>query len=163
LTELDPIITVDGTTAVIRDRIVVTSLSFVATSDQKRPVLAAGHRIREEKRLPWIVLHHHPPAFHLGIGPEEVTAGRLLKQFSPDFWASGRLYGQQPFSERRGWVQRVDNSIVLNTPQQYIGQELLEGPFPNHAVLDLTARQLTWHCAFQETVDQESFALNGPV
>jgi hypothetical protein len=49
---------------------------------------------------------------------------------------------------------------VLNTPQQYVGQELLEGPFPNHAVLDLTARQLTWHCAFRDKVDQESFDLN---
>jgi Calcineurin-like phosphoesterase len=163
LSELDSIITVDGNTTVIRDRIVITSLGFVATSDQKRPILAAGHRIRQEKGLPWIVLHHHPPAFHLGIGPEELTAGRLLKQFSPDFWVSGRLYGQQPFMQRRGWVQRVDNSIVLNTPQQYVGQELLEGPFPNHAVLDLTARQLTWHSAFREKVDQESFALNGPV
>ena len=54
----------------------------------------------------------------------------------------------------------MDNSIVLNTPQLYIGQELLDGPFPNHIVLDLTARQLTWHCAFQEQTEQESFDLN---
>lgn len=160
LAELDSIVTVDGTTAVIRDRMVVTSLSFIATFDQKRPILADADRTREEKGLPWIVLHHHPPAFHLGIGPEELTAGRLLKQFSPDFWASGRLYGQQPFQKRRGWFQRMDNSIVLNTPQQYVGQEVLEGPFPNHIILDLTAQQLTWHCAFQEQFDQESFDLN---
>jgi hypothetical protein len=157
LTELDSIVTVDGATAVIRDRILLTSLSFIATSDQKRPILAAANRTREEKRLPWIVLHHHPPAFHQGIGPEELTAGRLLKQFSPDFWVSGRLYGQQPFLKRRGWVQRMDNSIVLNTPQLNGGPELLEGSFPNHIVLDLKARQLTWHCASQ--VDQESFDL----
>jgi Calcineurin-like phosphoesterase len=163
LAELDSIVTVDGNTAVIRDRIVITSLSFIATFDQKRPILAAADRMREEKGFPWIVLHHHPPAFHQGIGPEELTAGRLLKQFSPDFWASGRLYGQQPFLKRRGWLQRMDNSIVLNSPQQYVGQELLDGPFPNHIVLDLTARQLTWHCAFQEQADQESFDLNEPV
>jgi hypothetical protein len=160
LNELSSIISVDGNTTVIRDQMVITSLGFIATSDQKRPILDAADRIRKEKGLPWIVLHHHPPAFHQGIGPEEVTAGRLLKQFSPDFWASGRLYGQQPFLKRRGWVQRMDNSIVLNMPQQYVGQELLEGPFPNHAVLDLTARQLTWHCAFRDKVDQESFDLN---
>jgi predicted phosphodiesterase len=159
LDELDSIITVDGNTAVIRDQIIVTSLSFIATAAQKRPVLASGAQLREEKGLPWLVLHHHPPAFHQGIGPEELTAGRLLKQFLPDFWASGRLYGQQPFLKRRGWFQRIDNSIVLNTPQLYVGQELLEGPFPNHVVLDLTARQLTWHCAFQEKIDQETFQL----
>jgi hypothetical protein len=45
----------------------------------------------------------------------------------------------------------------LNAPQMYVGQELLEGPFPNHIVLDLTTRQLTWHCAFQEKADQENF------
>lgn len=157
LTELDSIVTVDGKTTVIRDRMVITSLSFIATADQKRPVLAAGDQLQEERGLPWIVLHHHLPAFHQGIGPEELTAGRLLNQFSPDFWASGRLYGQQPFLKRRGWFQRTDNSIVLNTPQLYVGQELLEGPFPNHVVLDLTARQLTWHCAFQETADHETF------
>jgi calcineurin-like phosphoesterase family protein len=160
LSELNSIVTVDGNTTVIRDRIVITSLSFIATWDQKRPILVAADRTREEKGLPWIVLHHHPPAFHQGIGPEELTAGRLLKQFSPDFWASGRLYGQHPFLKRRGWIQRMDNSIVLNTPQQYVGQELLEGPYPNHIVLDLATRQLTWHCPFQEEIDQESFDLN---
>ncbi|HXM04512.1 MAG TPA: metallophosphoesterase [Chthoniobacterales bacterium] len=159
LNELDSIITVDGNTTVIRDQIVITSLSFVATATQKRPVLAAGAQLRAEKGLPWLVLHHHPPAFHPGIGPEELTAGRLLKEFSPDFWAAGRLYGHQPFLKKRGWLQRMDNSIVLNTPQLYVGQELLEGPFPNHIVLDLTARKLTWHCAFQEKVDQETFQL----
>jgi hypothetical protein len=53
----------------------------------------------------------------------------------------------------------MDNSIVMNAPQMYVGQELLEGPFPNHIVLDLTARQLTWHCAFQEKVDLETLIL----
>ena len=160
LAGLDSIITVDGNTAVVRDRLVITSVGFIATSDQKRPILAAADRTREEKGVPWIVLHHHPPAFHLGIGPEELTAGRLLKQFSPDFWASGRLYGQQPFLKRRGWFQRMDSSIVLNTPQLCVGQELSEAPFPNHIVLDLTARKLSWYCASQQKVDQESFDLN---
>jgi hypothetical protein len=160
LNDLGSIITVDGNTAVIRDQIIITSLSFVATAAQKRPVLAVGAQLREEKGLPWLVLHHHPPAFHQGIGPEELTAGHLLKQFSPDFWASGRLYGQQPFLKRRGWLQRMDDSIVLNTPQLYVGQELLEGSFPNHIVLDLTAQQLTWHCAFQDKIDQETFQLH---
>jgi Calcineurin-like phosphoesterase len=160
LSELDSIITVDGSNTVVADQVIITSLSFIATAAQKLPILAGGDRLREEKGLPWIVLHHHPPAFHQGIGPEEVTAGRLLKQFSPDFWASGRLYGHHPFLKRRAWVQRMGNSIVLNTPQQYVGQELLEGLFPNHIVLDLTARQLTWHCAFQDKVDQESFDMS---
>jgi hypothetical protein len=163
LSELDSIITVDGHNTVVDDQITITSLSFIATAAQKRPILADGDRLREEKGLPWIVLHHHPPAFHQGIGPEELTAGRLLKQFSPNFWVSGRIYGQHPFLKRRAWLQRVDNSIVLNTPQLYVGQELLDGPFPNHIVLDLSTRQLTWHCAFQEKVDQESFDLNSSV
>jgi hypothetical protein len=34
---------------------------------------------------------------------------------------------------------------------------LLDAPFPNHVVLDLAARQLTWHCASQGEVDREPF------
>jgi hypothetical protein len=155
--ELESFIIVDGNTTVIQDQLVITSLGFIATAAHKRPILVNGHRLRNERKLPWLILHHHPPSFHEGIGPEELTAGRLIKEFAPDFWASSRLYGQEPFLKKRGWFQRNGNSIVLNTPQLYVGQELLEGPFPNHIVLDLTARQLTWHCAFQEKVDREIF------
>ncbi len=157
LADLESVVTVDGGTRVISDQVVITSLGFVATAAKKRPTLANGHRLRSEKVLPWIVLHHHPPSFHQGIGPEELTAGSLIKEFAPDFWASGRLYGQELFVKRRGWVQRIGSSIVLNTPQSYVGQQLLDGSFPNHIVLDLAARQLTWYCAYQEKVDQEAF------
>jgi hypothetical protein len=159
LSDLGSVTTVDGHTKVISDQIVITSLGFIATAAKKRPLLASGHRLRTEKNLPWLVLHHHPPSFHQGIGPEELTAGSLIKEFAPDFWASGRLYGQEPFLKRRGWVQRIGSSIVLNTPQSYVGQQVLDGPFPNHIVLDLAARQLTWYCAYQEKVDQEAFDL----
>jgi hypothetical protein len=159
LAELDTILTVDGNTAVIRDQVIVTSLSFIATAGQKRPVLAAGQRLRDEKRLPWIALHHHPPSLHEGIGQEELIAGGLLKEFSPTFWVSGRICGQEPFLKKRGWIQRMGNSIVLNTPQLAAGQNLFEASFPNHIVLDLTRRQLTWHCSFQEKVNQETFDL----
>jgi hypothetical protein len=159
LAELDTILTVDGNTAVIRDQVIVTSLSFIATAAQKRPVLAAGQRLRDEKRLPWIVLHHHPPSLHEGIGQEELIAGGLLKEFSPTFWVSGRIYGQEPFLKKRGWIRRMGNSVVLNTPQLAAGQNLFETPFPNHIVLDLARQQLTWYCSFQEKVDQEMFEL----
>lgn len=159
LAQLDAVMTVDGGTAVIRDQVVVTSLSFIATAAQKRSILAAGQRLRDEKGLPWIVLHHHPPSRHEGIGQEELIAGRLLSEFSPTFWVSGRIYGQEPFLKKRGWIQRMGDSIVLNTPQLAAGQNLFEAPFPNHVILDLTARQLTWHCSFQEKIDQETFTL----
>jgi hypothetical protein len=157
LAELDLVLTIDGKTAVVRNQIILTSLSFIATGAQKRPILAAGRRLRDERALPWIVLHHHPPSFHEGIGQEELTAGRLIKEFSPNFWASGRIWGQEPFLTKRGWVQRMGDSVVLNTPQLSAGQQLLDAPFPNHVVLDLAARQLTWHCASQGEVDREAF------
>lgn len=159
LAQLEAVMTVDGESAVIRDQVVVTSLSFIATAAQKRPSLAAGQRLRDEKGLPWIVLHHHPPSWREGIGHEELIAGRLLSEFSPTFWVSGRIYGQEPFLKKRGWIQRMGNSLVLNTPQLAAGQNLFEAPFPNHVILDLSARQLTWHCSFQEKIDQETFTL----
>ena len=163
LTQLDAIVTFDGNTTVIRDRIIITVLSFIATAAQKKPVLTNSRRLRDEKGLPWMVLHHHPPALHEGIGQEELIAGRLLKEFSPDFWVSGRIYGQEPFLAKRGWIRRMGNSILINTPQLATGQNLFEAPFPNHVILDLVERQLTWHCAFQESVDQENFDLSEQV
>ena len=159
LVALDTALIVDGNTVVIRGQVIATSLSFVATVAQKRPILAAGQRLRDEKGLPWMVLHHHPPSLHEGIGQEELIAGRLLSEFSPTFWVSGRIYGQEPFLKKRGWIQRMGNSIVLNIPQLAAGQNQFEAPFPNHVVLDLAARQLTWHCSFQEEIDQETFDL----
>lgn len=159
LAKLASIITVDGKTAVIRDKVIITSLSYIGTASQKQPVLEAAYQLREQKRLPWIVLHHHPPSFHEGIGQEELIAGRLLKEFSPTFWVSGRIWGQEPFLKKRGWIQRIGNSIVLNTPQLCGGQNLLGAPFPNHVVLDLPTCQLTWHSAFQANADQEQFDL----
>jgi hypothetical protein len=156
---LDSGLAIDGKTTVVRDQVIVTSLSFIATGAQKHSILVAALHIRDAKRLPWIILHHHPPSFHEGIGQEELIAGRLLREFSPTFWVSGRLYGQEPFLRKRGWIQRMGDSIVLNTPQLGAGQNLLDAPFPNHIVLDLESRQLTWHCSFEESVDSEVFAL----
>ena len=159
LADLDSILIADGKTVIIRDKIVVTTLSFIATAAQKRPLLIAGNRLREQTGLPWLVFHHHPPSFHEGIGPEELAAGWLIKEFSPAFWVSGRHYGQDPFLKKRGWIQRFAGSIVLNTPQLCTGQDLLEAPFPNHIVLDLITGQLTWHCAHQEMADQENLMM----
>jgi Calcineurin-like phosphoesterase len=159
LVGLNTTLTVDGNTTVVRDQVIVTSLSFVATIAQKQPILTVGQQLRDERRLPWIVLHHHPPALHQGIGQEELIAGHLVKEFSPSFWVSGRIYGQDPFLKNRGWIQRLGDSIVLNTPQLATGQNLFDAPFPNHIVLDLAQRQLTWNCSFQEEADQETFEL----
>jgi hypothetical protein len=159
LAQLENVLTADGNTIIIQDQIVVTSLGFIATAAQKHLILAIGDRLREEKRLPWIVLHHHPPAFHEEIGEEETIARRLVQEFSPTFWLSGRLYGQEPFLKRRRWIQMVGKSVVLNTPQLSAGQDLIESPSPNHVVLDLTARKITWHSPLKDLVDEEEFTL----
>jgi hypothetical protein len=34
----------------------------------------------------------HPPAFHGSASPEELSAGELLEEFEPTFWAAGRFF-----------------------------------------------------------------------
>jgi predicted MPP superfamily phosphohydrolase len=75
----------DGRTSIIRQQLIVTALSYISTIDQKRLCLAEGAELRKKTNLPWLVIHHHPPVFEGGAGPEELSAGRLLKEFGPDF------------------------------------------------------------------------------
>jgi len=75
----------DGRTSVVRQRLIVTTLSYISTIDRKRLWLTEGAELRKMTNLPWLVIHHHPPAFRGSAGPEELLAGKLLKNSSPRF------------------------------------------------------------------------------
>jgi hypothetical protein len=51
-----------GRNCIIKDQLVVTTLSYLSTEHQKRPWLMEGDRLRIQTGLPWLVLHHYPPA-----------------------------------------------------------------------------------------------------
>ncbi len=134
----------DGRTSVIRQRLIVTTLSYISSYDRKRSWLAEGAELRKKTNLPWLVIHHHPPAFHGSAGPEELSAGKLLKEFEPTLWSAGRFFDH---AHPRGftWMQTIDQSVVLNVSQASIATELRDAAFPNHIVFDLGSGRIQWN------------------
>ena len=74
----------DGRTSVIRQRLIVTTLSYISTIDRKRSWLSEGAELRKKTNLPWLVIHHHPPAFRGSAGPEESVQRTDDLYFSPE-------------------------------------------------------------------------------
>jgi hypothetical protein len=143
----------DGRTSIIRQQLIVTALSYISTIDQKRLCLAEGAELRKKTNLPWLVIHHHPPVFEGGAGPEELSAGRLLKEFGPDFWVAGRFF-DQAHSRGFAWIQTMEQSVVLNVSQESIATELREAAFPNHVVFDLESGRMQWN-SWRESANEE--------
>jgi hypothetical protein len=130
----------DGRTRIIKDRLVVTTLSYLSTEHQKRPWLTEGNRLRIQTGLPWLVLHHYPPPPYQGTGPEELSAGKLLKEFEPTFWLSGRFY-EEPYQKEFVWFQRINRTIALNAVQYPM--TAAPSDTPSHIILDLTKASAT--------------------
>jgi hypothetical protein len=143
----------DGRTSVVRQQLIVTTLSYISTIDRKRSWLTEGAELRKKTKLPWLVIHHHPPAFHRSAGPEELSAGELLEEFEPTFWAAGRFFDH---AHPRGftWMQRIDQSVVLNVTQMSIAPVFREAVFPNHIVFDLKSGKMQWR-SWLESANEE--------
>jgi hypothetical protein len=154
---LDPINTMvsDGRTCVIRQELIVTTLSYVSTIDRKRSWLAEGAELRKRTSLPWLVIHHHPPAFRGSAGPEELSAGRLLEEFEPTLWLAGRFFDH---AHPRGfnWIQTIDQSVVLNVTQTSIASVFREAVFPNHIVFDLESGRMEWNSWLESTNEERN-------
>jgi hypothetical protein len=132
----------DGRTCIIKDQLVVTTLSYLATEHQKRPWLIEGNRLRTQSGLPWLVLHHYPPAPYQSAGSEELSAGKLAREFEPTFWLSGRFY-EEPYQKEFVWFQRINRTIVLNAAQYPMVDRMAESPLPSYIILDLTKGSAT--------------------
>jgi hypothetical protein len=134
----------DGRTSVIRQKLVVTTLSYISTVDRKRSWLAEGAKLRQSTNLPWLVIHHHPPTFSGSAGPEELSAGKLLKEFWPTLWLAGRFF-HQAHPQGYTWMQTIDHSLVLNIAQGGTAAEVHEAAFPNHVILDMVKGVIQWN------------------
>jgi hypothetical protein len=127
----------DGRTGIIKDQLVVTTLSYLSTENQKRRWLTEGKGLRTQTGLPWLVLHHYPPALYQSDGPEELSAGKLAREFEPTFWLSGRFY-EEPYHKELVWFRRMNRTIALNAAQYPMADRMAESPLPSHIILDLT-------------------------
>src|SRR5260370_24122446 len=131
----------DGRTSVVRQQLIVTTLSYISTIDRKRSWLAEGAELRKMTNLPWLVIHHHPPAFRGSAGPEELSAGKLLQEFEPTLCLPDRFFDHD---HPPGFtcMQTLDPYVVFNVSPTLIGAAFREGAFPYHIVFDLRSRTI---------------------
>ena len=103
-----------------------------------------GAMLRDQQKIPWLVLHHEPPA-------EVKVGGRMgnrqlyykIQEYRPDFVVSGHLHNQPYVGS---FADRLDGTWCFNPglPEQSLA---MQSSIPNHIVLDLVARTATWHAS----------------
>jgi len=152
----------DGRICIIKDQLVVTTLSYLSTELQKRPWLIKGNRLRTQTGLPWLVVHHYPPALYQSAGPEELSAGKLAREFEPTFWLSGRFY-EEPYQKEFVWFQRINRTIVLNAAQYPTTDRMAESPLPSYIILDLTKGSATRYSPSLNRIEEATLMSVGGV
>ncbi|MEI6607593.1 MAG: metallophosphoesterase family protein [Verrucomicrobiota bacterium] len=101
-------------------------------------------RLRHKQKIPWLVLHHEPPA-------DVTVGGRMgnpqlyykIQEYRPDFVVSGHLHNQPYVGS---FADRLDGTWCFNPGHPEQGMAMQSG-IPNHIVLDVAARTATWHFA----------------
>jgi Calcineurin-like phosphoesterase len=146
----DPNVTTDGATVVV-DGLIVTTVPYHCTKEQKRIWLERGRSVCESRDWPWLVLHHVPPLAYPNSCGEERAAIELLEYYGPKYWVSGHSH-QFPYLAERSWT-RVIKGVQLLVPGQ-----LLAAPFPNHIILDTNSRQARWETSSKEWIPEDLFS-----
>jgi predicted phosphohydrolase len=121
-----PKIITDGSTQVL-DELIVTSVPYHCTKEQKSVWLDRGAIIRQQRGSPWLVLHHVPPIAYSG-STEETEAAELLQIYRPDYFISGQSH-QFSYFPGSSWTQSV-NSVNVLVPGQLLSVERpIPGPY----------------------------------
>jgi predicted phosphodiesterase len=127
--------------------LVVTTIPFDPTVEADWTHLwREGGRLRRENRVPWIVLHHEPPA-------DTVVGGMMgdgslfdrIREYRPDFVLSGHLH-DQPY--RGAFADRVGSTWCFNPGTPPLAR-LRSSKQPNSILIDLTDRIATWTATHQ--------------
>lgn len=109
--------------------ITVTSLPWDNPLDE---MLAVGKQAAKKSGNPWLIAHHDPP--------------REVFHAEPDFVACGHWH-EYPYDKSFIACYR-GKTLKLNA-----GVRLTDWPEPNHIILDLDAKEATWHAENTKTVD----------
>ena len=137
----EPKIVTDGVTRVIDD-LIVTTVPYHCSREQKSIWLERGVTIRRQSVKPWLVLHHVPPSLDAAASGEESEAAALLMIYRPNFFVSGHTHAF-PYLTGSSWSQNIAGVNVL------VPGQLLGAPFPNHIVLDTKSGQADWQPSSQ--------------
>jgi len=125
-------------------QIVVTTIpyDFGEMPGDTEALWKTGASLRKEFKVPWLVLHHDPPADTTVGGPMgEPHLFYQIRSYRPDFVASGHIH-DQPY--RGDFIDRLDVTWCLN-PGRPPENSSKTSKIPNHIVLDLIDGSATWH------------------
>src|ERR1700737_4582284 len=107
-----PSLVPDGQTRLVLGGFILTTLSFIATSDQKRRWLESGVRTRNKTSLPWLVLHHIPIRSAEIMAFDSMTSEQLIRDYQPTFWFTSS--GETVCRPREiKWDEHIDKTIVI--------------------------------------------------
>ena len=138
----------DGRTALLETAngaMMVTTLPFnFAAEDSllEEKLLSEGAKRRRELRIPWIVLHHDPPAdTAVGGMMGDPSFFYRIREYCPSFVLSGHLH-DQPYVG--SFADKIDNTWCFN-PGYPLQSQVKKAKFPNHILLDLKQSTATWY------------------
>jgi predicted phosphodiesterase len=143
-----PGVVTDGRSQVVgtaAGQLVVTTIPFWPVHDGQQIGAALwdeGRRLRAAIQVPWLVLHHEPPADTMVGGQSgDTSLFYRISEYQPDFVLSGHIHGQ-PY--RGSFADKLGNTWCFN-PGFPVTSRALRAKIPNHIVLDFAARKATWH------------------
>ena len=143
-----PGLVTDGRTSVIespRGSVVVTTIPFDFGSGGDTGALwREGALKRKSLRVPWLVLHHEPPA-------DTMVGGQMgdpalfdnIREYRPNFVVSGHMH-DQPY--RGSFADNIEGTWCFN-PGYPPASLVKKVKIPNHIVLELSESTATWHAA----------------
>lgn len=127
--------------------VVVTTIPFDPTGEATRESLwREGAKLRSEHRVPWLVLHHDPPAdTAVGGLMGDASLFYRIEEYRPDYVLSGHLH-DQPY--RGAFADRIGSTWCFNPGTPPLAR-LRSAKQPNSILLDLANRIATWTATHQ--------------
>ncbi len=138
--------------------VVITTIPFDPTANANwNPLWDSGARLRREQRIPWLVLHHEPPAnTKVGGRMGEVSLCYRIQEYRPDFVLSGHLH-DQPY--RGAFADRIGPTWCFNPGTPPLA-ELRLAKQPNSILLDLENRTAAWTATHRSCLTSEIISLD---
>ena len=126
-----------------RGILVVTTIPFDFGSGGDRDALwRDGTLKRKSLRVPWLLLHHEPPAdTKVGGQMGDPSLFFKIQEHRPNFVVSGHMH-DQPY--RGSFADNIEGTWCFN-PGYPSATPVKRAKIPNHIVLDLSDSTATWY------------------
>ena len=145
----------DRRTAVVetlKGKIIVSTIPFCFLPGSEDPatdgLFREGAILRKKLKIPWIVVHHDPPAdTKVGGLYGDTRLFYLIREYNPDFVISGHPHSQ-PYTG--SFADNLGETWCFNPgcPEPAFERE---AKFPNHILLDLKKSTAIWYATSNVT------------